>query len=39
LEVAKPAFDITPHRYISAIITQKGVIREPYEMKLRKVKE
>ena len=25
-----PAFDVTPHKYISAIITEKGIIREPY---------
>ncbi len=30
VRVANPAFDITPHRYISAIITEWGVIREPY---------
>jgi len=28
--VANPAFDITPHSYVSAIITEKGIIREPY---------
>ena len=28
--VRNPAFDITPHNYISAIITEKGVVREPY---------
>ena len=27
---ANPAFDVTPHSYITAIITEKGVIREPY---------
>ena len=27
---ANPAFDITPHSYITAIITEKGIIREPY---------
>jgi methylthioribose-1-phosphate isomerase len=27
---ANPAFDITPHKYIAAIITEKGIIREPY---------
>jgi methylthioribose-1-phosphate isomerase len=27
---ANPAFDVTPHHYISAIITEKGIIREPY---------
>ncbi len=25
-----PAFDITPHRYITALITERGVIRPPY---------
>jgi len=25
-----PAFDVTPHELISAIITEKGIIREPY---------
>jgi len=28
--VANPAFDITTHNYVSAIITEKGIIREPY---------
>ena len=28
--VANPAFDVTPHHYISAIITERGIIREPY---------
>ncbi len=27
---ANPAFDVTPHRYITAIITEKGIIKEPY---------
>jgi len=30
-----PAFDVTPHRYISAIITDKGIAIEPYEAALR----
>jgi len=25
-----PAFDVTPHRYITAIVTEKGVAREPF---------
>jgi len=25
-----PAFDVTPHRYITAIITERGIAREPY---------
>jgi methylthioribose-1-phosphate isomerase len=35
VEVANPAFDVTPHRYVSAIITDAGVAREPYEISLR----
>jgi methylthioribose-1-phosphate isomerase len=34
---ANPAFDITPHRYITAIITEKGVIRKPYLSGLKKL--
>jgi methylthioribose-1-phosphate isomerase len=30
VRAANPAFDITPHSYITAIITEKGIIREPY---------
>lgn len=33
---ANPAFDVTPHYYISAIITEKGILREPYEERLKK---
>ncbi len=35
-KAANPAFDITPAKYIAAIITEKGVIRPPYEENLRK---
>jgi len=28
--VQNPAFDVTPHRYITAIITEKGVIKAPF---------
>ena len=34
-EVVNPAFDVTPHRYITAIITERGIIREPYEEGIR----
>jgi methylthioribose-1-phosphate isomerase len=30
-----PAFDVTPNRYVSAIITEKGVARAPYVESLR----
>ena len=31
-----PAFDVTPHRYIAAIITERGVFRAPFTHALRK---
>jgi methylthioribose-1-phosphate isomerase len=34
-EALNPAFDVTPHKYISAIITENGIIREPYREGLR----
>ncbi|HIE17348.1 MAG TPA: S-methyl-5-thioribose-1-phosphate isomerase [Dehalococcoidia bacterium] len=37
VRVANPAFDVTPCRYITAIITEKGIIREPYASSLKKV--
>jgi methylthioribose-1-phosphate isomerase len=30
IRAANPAFDVTPHSYITVIITEKGIIREPY---------
>jgi len=33
--VQNPAFDVTPARYVTAIITEKGVARAPYEESLR----
>jgi methylthioribose-1-phosphate isomerase len=35
--VKNPAFDVTPARYVSGIITEKGVARPPYEISLRKL--
>ena len=32
--VENPAFDVVPNRYVSAIITEKGVVRPPYEGRL-----
>jgi methylthioribose-1-phosphate isomerase len=34
---ANPAFDVTPHKYITAIITEKGILRKPYLSKLKKL--
>ncbi|MBA7708166.1 Methylthioribose-1-phosphate isomerase [subsurface metagenome] len=30
IKAANPAFDVTPHHYITAIITEKGIVRSPY---------
>jgi methylthioribose-1-phosphate isomerase len=35
--VENPAFDVTPARYVTAIITEHGVARAPYEESLRKL--
>jgi methylthioribose-1-phosphate isomerase len=35
--VENPAFDVTPAKYVSAIITERGVARPPYEESLRKL--
>jgi len=32
---AHPAFDVTPHRYIAAIFTERGVAKAPYTESLR----
>ena len=37
--VANPAFDVTPHQYVSAIITEQGVARAPYTEALEKMQE
>jgi len=37
IEVQNPAFDVTPHQYITAIITESGIIREPYGEGMKKV--
>ncbi|MFQ5812949.1 MAG: S-methyl-5-thioribose-1-phosphate isomerase [Anaerolineae bacterium] len=36
--VYNPAFDVTPHRYITGIVTEKGVISPPFAPGLRKAK-
>jgi len=36
-QAANPAFDVTPHYYITAIITEKGIIKEPYVERIKRV--
>jgi methylthioribose-1-phosphate isomerase len=35
--VENPAFDVTPNRYVTAIITERGVARAPFSDSLRKL--
>jgi methylthioribose-1-phosphate isomerase len=37
VRAAHPAFDVTPARYITAIITERGVARPPFEESLNKL--
>src|SRR5690348_15060633 len=35
VEIENPAFDVTPAKYVTAIITERGIARAPYEECLR----
>ena len=37
IHVANPAFDVTPARYVTGIITEHGVARAPYQESLREL--
>ena len=37
VKVRNPAFDVTPARFISAIITEKGIARPPYRISLKAI--
>jgi methylthioribose-1-phosphate isomerase len=37
--VRNPAFDVTPHRYVTAIVCERGVARPPYSESLRQLLE
>jgi methylthioribose-1-phosphate isomerase len=39
IAVENPAFDVTPSRYVTAIISERGVARAPYEASLRRLAE
>ena len=39
VRAAHPAFDVTPSKFIAAIITERGVARAPYEPNLRNLVE
>jgi methylthioribose-1-phosphate isomerase len=35
--ISNPAFDVTPAKYIAAIVTERGVMRAPYSESLKEV--
>jgi methylthioribose-1-phosphate isomerase len=37
IAVQNPAFDVTPNRYVTGIVTERGVAQAPYEESLRKL--
>ncbi|WP_114638814.1 S-methyl-5-thioribose-1-phosphate isomerase [Desulfofalx alkaliphila] len=39
VKVWNPAFDVTPNRLVTAIITERGVVRPPYNENLRRIVE
>ena len=39
VSIENPAFDVTPHRYVTGIITERGIARAPYAESLRKLSE
>ncbi len=34
-----PAFDVTDHKYITAVVTEKGIVYPPYDVNLKKIFE
>ena len=39
VRVYNPAFDVTPHRYLTGIITEEGICYPPFEMSLKRAVE
>lgn len=39
ISARNPAFDVTPHRYVTGIVTEVGIIYPPYNQNLRKAVE
>lgn len=37
VKVANPAFDVTPNKYVTAIVTELGIIRKPYHENLKRL--
>ena len=39
VEIENPAFDVTPAKYVTAIVTERGIARAPYANSLKKLAE
>ncbi len=39
VQAAHPAFDVTPHRYVTGIVTEAGIIYPPFALGLKKAKQ
>jgi methylthioribose-1-phosphate isomerase len=37
VQIENPAFDVTPAKYVTAIVTERGIARAPYEESLREL--
>ncbi|KKN36477.1 hypothetical protein LCGC14_0773330 [marine sediment metagenome] len=38
IKVANPAFDVTPSKFITAIVTEKGVVKSPFTANIKKLR-
>jgi methylthioribose-1-phosphate isomerase len=39
VQAANPAFDVTPHRYVTGIVTENGIAYPPFDVSLRQLVE
>jgi methylthioribose-1-phosphate isomerase len=39
MKIFNPAFDVTPHQYISGIITEAGVLKPPFNRSFKKIRK
>ena len=39
VQVENPAFDVTPAKYVTAIVTERGIARPPFDESLRRLAE
>lgn len=37
VNVGNPAFDVTPHKYLTAIVTERGIVHPPFEENLLRI--